>query len=337
MDEVQNVEQTPNIDLLRTGSDIFGDLMAAAKKHYEDVQSAPQGLSTKDVDEVFEKLCPPDADVTEWMVRLIDCMRHENTGVALCDSGGYAGRGYQQPFPPYPRPRVTIDQWGIVSGDTSYYLAYALQRDPDCLDLQRDFEEYASREENEDESWLGLMVGWTEDRVEDGLLDGTWDTVNTYNGDCDLDCTLQYKSFEYQRNNFVLLQTHNGADARGGYSKPRIFRTNEYIDPCPISYGVWAPIELLTEKGASTLKMIEKLREEHPKAMDDATISKFPADAKTASFERTFWTQYDLEKNPLAKVVKIGEDKYQWRYPYLEDEDGNVLFEGFEVDCYMED
>ena len=60
--------------------------------------------------------------------------------------------------------------------------------------------------------------------------------INTYNGECNLDQTLQYlvltikevpdvyvENFGLECDTLVLMQIHNGADVRGGYTPPRIF------------------------------------------------------------------------------------------------------------------
>jgi hypothetical protein len=50
---------------------------------------------------------------------------------------------------------------------------------------------------------------------------------NTYNRDCILSKTLQYAMFNWQDETFVLLEMHNGADVRGGYSAPKVFSVRD--------------------------------------------------------------------------------------------------------------
>ena len=52
--------------------------------------------------------------------------------------------------------------------------------------------------------------------------DTPW-TMNTYNGECNLDSTLQMCLFCCDNTSLVLIQTHNGADVRGGYSHARMY------------------------------------------------------------------------------------------------------------------
>ena len=52
----------------------------------------------------------------------------------------------------------------------------------------------------------------------------------TYNTENNLSQDLQYVLFSTSTNEYVLLQSHNGCDARGGFSKPRVF---ECADAAP--------------------------------------------------------------------------------------------------------
>lgn len=49
--------------------------------------------------------------------------------------------------------------------------------------------------------------------------------VNTYNFDCDLCCIIQYMRFTLDDENYIMLQVHNGVDARCGYTHPVLFKT----------------------------------------------------------------------------------------------------------------
>ena len=54
-------------------------------------------------------------------------------------------------------------------------------------------------------------------------MDGDPCSVNTYNGEDSLSQTLQYTAFGTSCEGYILLQIHNGADVRGGYTAPRVF------------------------------------------------------------------------------------------------------------------
>lgn len=81
--------------------------------------------------------------------------------------------------------------------------------------------------------------------------EGDYVSENTYNGECALSQTLQYWYFTAQDcavlddGVYLVLQTHNGCDVRGGYSQPRVYMLDYHdgeawffyndlqIVPCP--------------------------------------------------------------------------------------------------------
>lgn len=52
-------------------------------------------------------------------------------------------------------------------------------------------------------------------------------TWNTYNGDSDLSQTLQGSNIIINDDEYVLIQIHNGADVRGGYTDAKLFKVTE--------------------------------------------------------------------------------------------------------------
>ena len=78
---------------------------------------------------------------------------------------------------------------------------------------------------------------------DDGEGYNTFNNVtNTYNGDSMLSQTLQYNTFHTEEGNFIILQIHNGCDARSGYSTPQIFALTDgvdyfYLSQCDIGAG----------------------------------------------------------------------------------------------------
>jgi hypothetical protein len=186
--------------------------------------------------------------MTEQILREMLC---ENTGVALCDSGGtpkydengkYIGteHGYGRHFEinqgvdfdknehslsfTSSEPDVTLDVYKWLSERVEY--------DEEMNGL---FEEFC-KEEDSDESWLSLMVGFPE-YLEDRGMDvrGFYRDrnipapVNTYNSSCLLSQVLQYVYFSIDDTEYVVLQIHNGADVRGGYTRPRVFSLTSEI------------------------------------------------------------------------------------------------------------
>ena len=67
-----------------------------------------------------------------------------------------------------------------------------------------------------------------------------FETVNTYNGECFLDQTLQYKVFSFfgdEDKVYIALQIHGGCDVRGGYTDTKIFKLTGYLDHTPEVFG----------------------------------------------------------------------------------------------------
>jgi hypothetical protein len=77
---------------------------------------------------------------------------------------------------------------------------------------------------------------------------------NTYNWESDLSQTIQYNYLELQGDCYVLLQIHNGADVRGGYTKTKLFKCEEpyMINPYTMDHLDQLELEELhTDKTAS--------------------------------------------------------------------------------------
>ncbi len=187
---------------------------------------------------------------------VLDAMLKENVGRAMCDSGGtpqydedgkYIGSssGYGRNF----ERNAGVDfkendaiklsfKYGIeILIDVFQWLKERLTFNDE---MSRLFYNFANLEENVDSHWLELMEAFPQHAVDiynadvDGDYratgiygDGKPMSINTYNGECALSQTLQYVYFEIDGTNYVALQTHNGADVRGGYSTPFIFTVND--------------------------------------------------------------------------------------------------------------
>ena len=159
----------------------------------------------------------------------------ENTGVHICDSGGGSGRHWQQNqgltmadfdnLPPaklsfeYDYPEVTVSVWhkltsGVIELDDLCREFNALP----CPDWESDIHG-VSCDQNE---WLhmqGFEIG------------NSW---NTYNWDNQFDQILQGCDLKFDGLDYVLIQIHGGADARGGYTDAKLFKVDEWRE----SYSV---------------------------------------------------------------------------------------------------
>ena len=171
-------------------------------------------------------------DRTEKIVAKMLC---EDTGIHFMDSGGNAGRHWQrnQTKAFTEAPPVTVDFSGghiDTSINLYHWLCDRLDYDPI---MQRKFKAFSNRKSQKENNYLELMENFVEDayktaektgsrfgRIHREQLPGV---VNSYNENCSLSQTIQFIYWEDEDSNHVLLQIHNGADVRGGYTAPKAF------------------------------------------------------------------------------------------------------------------
>jgi hypothetical protein len=163
----------------------------------------------------------------------IASMLTENTGRHMLDSGGAYGRHWErnQGVDFEKTPMYSIDVWKDeidVTVSVYHWLYHQLGYDEYCDELQKEFEEFSKSPEYKEEYWLSCIEGFIE-KTE--LKDGSkrFEIIfseNTYNGESVLSQVLQYTSFIDRKDDtqYVLLQIHNGADVRGGYTAPKVFK-----------------------------------------------------------------------------------------------------------------
>jgi hypothetical protein len=152
----------------------------------------------------------------------------ENTGIAMMDSGGENGRAWQrnQGVSLADLPDVTVDGWGFhPTVSTFHWLNDLLSFDSE---KQAELDKFET--ENDDLHYLALGEAFVEERHPEatGLYgEGAPFTVNTYNHECALGQTLQFYYFEINEDAFIALSVHGGADVRGGYTAPKIFKVED--------------------------------------------------------------------------------------------------------------
>jgi len=182
--------------------------------------------------------------------RQLISMLTENTSAHFLDSGGAYGRAWQRnrgimDWHDISETEVDTDvwthedtpTWGVsITRNIFPYLANRLALDKDTTRLNSQFTRFANRKENEDMGWPQLMeafVDFLHESNEDIRKQGGG---NTYNGESTLSQVLQYEIFTEDKSGecYAILQIHGGADVRGGYTRPHIFKAlDDYSEGCP--------------------------------------------------------------------------------------------------------
>jgi hypothetical protein len=168
--------------------------------------------------------------------KIVYGMLTENTGKAMCDSGGTDGRGWQKnqtrtltDFNNESEERYEFDyKFGEVYRTVSvfHYLTNNLEIDDIC-------EEFNDIQKSSDDWNAKINSYGVSEKAYERLLDeeltvkNTW---NTYNGDSDLSQILQGSDLTINDEQYVLIQIHNGADARGGYTDAKLFKRGAYCE-----------------------------------------------------------------------------------------------------------
>jgi len=199
-----------------------------------DAMAEKPSYSTKNIHEIACKMkdkIPLDT-ITECVLKEMFC---ENTGTHPLDSGGAFGRGWQ-------RSNALKDlDWmqakRLIHEVEDGYLkiqknAYLFLCDHLSYDIEMDkrFHEFCELPENQKEGYYYLMkdfITWKND------FEYLWG-ANTYNGDSILNRVLQFEVFECNNFDYIIIQIHNGADVRGGYSTPHVFVFNEEEFVCDL-------------------------------------------------------------------------------------------------------
>jgi hypothetical protein len=145
-------------------------------------------------------------------------MMQENTGRHMLDSGFSGGRRWEQlaGVNMDNLPTSEFGQYGYTQSMYHYLV--------DNLTLNRDlttlYHEYDGADERRDVNYFVTITEW----LEDVMGYDVEEVINTYNFENTIDGVFQAWRFEDANGDeHIAIQTHNGADVRGGYSKPFIF------------------------------------------------------------------------------------------------------------------
>lgn len=148
----------------------------------------------------------------------------ENTGRSILDSGDAYGRNWErnQTLEFTKKPEVTFHTY---DGTFEYLTVNTFEYLDKILHYNEELQEqYNNFVEDSDEPHLVDMENFVDHLEELGEDIRERQTINTYNYENVLDETLQWVEWQDRYGNTkVLLQYHGGCDARGGYTKPRVF------------------------------------------------------------------------------------------------------------------
>lgn len=150
----------------------------------------------------------------------------ENTGIAMCDSGGASGRHWQrnQGRDFLSEPATTLCFSGDGEIDITHNIFHWLIEQVEYdADMTRKFKRLAASKKYEDSSWMEIIEVFA---AKHGATKDNSESDNTYNGEDLLSQGLQYCLWysAAMRHVYVALQPHQGADVRGGYASPVIYQ-----------------------------------------------------------------------------------------------------------------
>lgn len=177
-------------------------------------------------------------------------MLTENTGRHFLDSGFSEGRGWQknqkktlQDFEDEDVDKYEYSEWTDSKGNEHAELTRTVSVFHYLSELETDsicekFNDVNTKSNN----WDSPLYGVSKEAYQ--YITDEFDTdvvheFNTYNGDSDLSQVLQGSWLNIDGETYLILQIHNGADVRGGYTDARMFicengyineSIHEYID-----------------------------------------------------------------------------------------------------------
>jgi hypothetical protein len=161
--------------------------------------------------------------------KLIYKMLTENTGAHFLDSGGAYGRNWERnqkktikDFMSEPEERISFDGSYLYRTVSVFHYLSQLETDDICDKFNRmKVTDWDCRQ------FYGVSAKQGEFLQKYEVKEKR--TFNTYNGNSDLSQILQGSWIEMfvdgQFEEYLLLQIHNGCDARGGYTDAKLFKT----------------------------------------------------------------------------------------------------------------
>jgi hypothetical protein len=166
---------------------------------------------------------------------LIYEMLTECTGVHMCDSGMSDSRHWQrnqkksiEDFENEPEEHIYKEGNYIYRDLSVYHYLSELELDDICDRFNRiqSQSDNWNSDFNSDEFVYGVSAEAQQvlEHHNEVIINRSW---NTYNGESDLTQTLQGANLTINEDEYVLIQIHNGADVRGGYTDAKLFKLND--------------------------------------------------------------------------------------------------------------
>ena len=143
----------------------------------------------------------------------------KNTGVHMLDSGGGNNRAWQrnQGKDFEKEDSVTLED-GFFTVSLYHYLKETLSVDEVCKVINAYIVENKIH-------WVGEVdFDDIENRI--GEVENIGEQFNTYNWSAPFSQDFQGITFDHDGSHYVLLQIHNGADIRGGYTDVQCFKVS---------------------------------------------------------------------------------------------------------------
>lgn len=246
-----------------------------------------------------KELTKKRAQQHETTGRVLAAMLRENTGSHILDSGGAYGRHWERnqkrDFEGESGAVLDVNaKYGEIGVTVRLYhfLLERVCRDDRAAELQEQFEEFAELPENDCESWSDTLESFVKLIGARARYAGY-----TYNDENLLDQDFLYYIFQDSENGagtgaeMCFVQSHNGCDARGGYSMPQCFTLESdselygydratiacaeghYWDLEPGYNGGWRNDEGRNIPNLETFEIVELEDEESARASDMTKLS----------------------------------------------------------------
>jgi len=193
----------------------------------------------------------------------------ENTGRHLLDSGGQGGRNWERnrENPPWERPEWKVYDGGFATRNLYHHMKETLDRDKLAVSLEIALYAFGRSEDERRNSWLSSMEGFAE-LLREPVYPADWEetfdvppevaediagyaagleptnrrpfSFYTYNSEFgSLSQNIQATAIGGgPYGEYWMLQVHGGADARGGFTAPRVYHS-EWDTPMTREYSYY--------------------------------------------------------------------------------------------------